>query len=204
MPYSSFRLRSKPHRPFSFIYYSVTLEFGDDLWQVENDLDLAGYKWVPIGWYYPADNGYMGKDFPFCGKFYGNGHRIYNMYINHPERSDLGMFGRALYGFSVRDLGLVDCYIEGKYYVGGIVGDIISHSGEYDVDNCFVTGYVSGQSNVGAIVGSAAGLEINECYAWLRKGSTKVIAADMRGESEEVNCHINDDVAREKLAEYID
>ena len=170
---------------------------------LENDLDLDGYRWVPIGWYLPADNGYKWKTFPFQGKFYGNGHVIYNMYIKE-DQSDCGMFGKTLQGFSVRDLGLVDCHIEGKYYVGGIVGDVISNSGEYDVENCFVIGYVSGQQDVGAIVGSAADLEINECYAWLSEGSTEVIAADMRGESKEVNCHINDDVAEEKLAEYID
>lgn len=171
---------------------------------LEADLDLAGYRWVPIGWYYPADNGYMWDDYPFQGSFYGNGHVIYNMYISETNQNDIGMFGRTLQGFSAKDLGLVDCYIEGKYYVGGIVGDVISHSGEYDVDNCFVTGYVSGQSNVGAIVGSAASLEIRDCYAWLREGSTEVIAADMRGESDEVNCHINDAQAEEKLAEYIE
>ncbi len=171
---------------------------------LENDLDLEGYRWVPIGWYYPADNGYMWDDYPFQGSFYGNGHVIYNMYISETNQNIIGMFGRTLSGFTVSDLGLVDCHIEGKYYVGGIVGDVISNSGEYDIDNCFVTGYVSGQLDVGAIVGSAASLEIRDCYAWLREGSTQVIAADMRGESDEVNCHINDAEAEEKLAEYID
>ncbi|MBO5387184.1 MAG: hypothetical protein J6A59_03485 [Lachnospiraceae bacterium] len=178
--------------------------YKDCCFYLEADLDLAGYRWVPIGWYYPADNGYMWEDYPFQGKFYGNGHTIYNMYISEEEQSNLGMFGRALEGFEVKDLALVDCHIEGKYYVGGIVGDVISHSGEYDIENCFVVGYVSGQLDVGAIVGSAASLEIKDCYAWLREGSTEVIAADMRGESDEVNCHINDDEAREKLAQYIE
>lgn len=170
---------------------------------LENDLDLDGYRWVPVGWYYPANGGYSWVDFPFMGKFYGNGHIIYNMNIIQPQKSDLGMFGRCLRGFSVCDLGLVNCNIEGKFYVGGFVGDIVSNSGDYEIQNCFITGSVKGSIDTGAIVGSAAGVKIKDCYALVNEDSTQVLAADMRGESEELNCHINDDEAKEKLAEYI-
>lgn len=170
---------------------------------LENDLDLEGYRWVPIGWYYPADDGHLWQDFPFMGKFYGNGHVIYNMYMYEPEHSDLGLFGRALGDFGVYDLGLANCYIEGRYYIGGFVGDVVSNKGDYDISNCFVTGTIKGEIDTGAIAGSAAKLRIKDCYAVLDEESTDLLAADMRGESEELNCHINDDEAKEKLFEYI-
>ncbi len=168
---------------------------------LDSDLDLAGYDWVPIGWYFPADNGNLWQDFPFEGRFYGNGHAIYNMYICQPEQSDLGMFGRTLQGFQVHDLALIDCYIEGKFYVGGILGDNINSGESFDVTNCIVTGTVKGELNVGAIVGSSAYLQIKDCYAVMEEGSTIELTGDLRGGYTE-NCHINDEVAQEKLEDF--
>ena len=156
---------------------------------LDADLDLAGYEWAPIGWYYPADNGYLWKDFPFEGRFYGNGHTIYNMSIIAPNHSDLGMFGRTLQAFSIHDLSLVDCYIEGKYYVGGILGDNISSGNAFDMTNCHVTGTVKGRMDVGALVGSSARLCLLDCTAVMKEGSTEVLVGDLRSGYME-NCEI--------------
>ncbi len=145
------------------------------------DVDLEGYDWAPIGWYYPADNGYLWKDFPFEGAFYGNGHTIYNMRIVAPEQSDLGMFGRTLQAFHVHDLSLVNCYIEGKYYVGGILGDNINSGDSFDMTNCHVSGIVKGQLKSGALVGSSAYLRIKDCTAVMEEGSVTELIGDLRG-----------------------
>lgn len=174
--------------------------YGCDFY-LDADLDLAGYEWAPIGWYYPADNGYYGKDFPFEGRFFGNGHTIYNMSIVAPDHSDLGMFGRTLQSFEVHDLALIDCYIEGKFYVGGILGDNINYGDDFDMTNCFVSGIVKGRKDVGALVGSSAYLKLQDCYAVMEEGSTMELVGDLRSGYLE-NCSINDEVAQEVLSQY--
>lgn len=174
--------------------------YGYDFY-LDADLDLTGYEWAPIGWYYPADNGYLWKDFPFEGRFYGNGHAIYNMRIIAPDHSDLGMFGRTLQSFEVHDLALIECYIEGKFYVGGILGDNINSGDAFDMTNCFVSGIVKGQHTVGALVGSSAYLKLQDCYAVMEEGSAMELVGDLRGGSME-NCCINDEAAQERLAQF--
>ncbi len=174
--------------------------YGCDFY-LDADLDLAGYEWAPIGWHYPADNGYYGKDFPFEGRFYGNGHAIYNMRIVAPDQSDLGMFGRTLQSFEVHDLALIDCYIEGKYYVGGMLGDNINSGEDFDMTGCFVSGTVKGKLKSGALVGSSAYLRMQDCYGVMTEDSIQELTGDLRGGYIE-NCSINDATALEALAEY--
>ncbi len=157
---------------------------------LDADLDLEGYDWAPIGWDYPADNGYSGKDFPFEGRFYGNGHTIYNMRIVTPDWSNIGMFGRTLQSFEIHDFSLVDCYIEGRYYVGGILGDNINSGNYFSMTNCHVTGTVKGQLKAGALVGSSAYLWIRDCTAVMEEGSTELLTGDLRGGYVE-NCEIS-------------
>lgn len=165
---------------------------------LESDIDLSGYNWVPIGWSYPADNGYYGKDFPFDGVFYGNGHIISNAYISYPDWSNIGFFGRTTHGFEVHDLNIIDCYIEGRYYVGGLIGDNINQGITCDVTNCIVTGIVKGASTFGAILGSSAYMRVENCYAIMEEGGADVLCGDLRG-GETINCHLNDEKASEAL-----
>ena len=169
---------------------------------LENDLDLAGYQWAPIGWYHPANDGYLWKDFPFAAKFYGNGHIIYNLTLNYPEGSDIALFGRTVHGFEVHDLGLVDCYIQGNYCVGAFLGDNINPGETYDITNCFVTGTITGLSDEGVFVGSSAYIKIKDCYAYVNNGEEILVAGDLRG-GEIVDCHVNDEEAYELLAPYL-
>lgn len=173
---------------------------GEDIY-LDADLDLNGYEWAPIGWYYPADNGHLWKDFPFDGHFYGQNHVIYNLRIYEPDNSDIGLFGRTLSSFSVSDLGLVNCEITGGYCVGAFLGDNIN-PGDYGMTNCFATGTVKGGTSAGALVGSSAYLKMKDCYAYLREGSVSEIAGDLRGGSME-NCHLNDEESKAFLEVYI-
>ena len=174
--------------------------YGCDFY-LDADLDLAGFAWVPIGWYYPADNGYLGKDFPFEGRFFGNGHAIYNMSIVEPDQSNLGLFGRTLQGFEVHDLALIDCYVEGRFYTGGMVGDNINSGDEFDMTGCFVSGTVKGVKDIGALVGSTAYLKLQDCYAVMKGDSTMELVGDLRKGLIE-DCSINDETAREVLEKF--
>jgi len=157
---------------------------------LDADLDLAGYDWAPIGWYFPANGDTLWRDYPFQGRFFGNGHTISNMRIVAPEQSDLGMFGRTLQEFEIHDFTLKDCYIEGKYYVGGILGDNINSGEDYDMTNCHMTGTVKGQLKSGALVGSSAYLKIKDCTAVVEEDSVQELTGDLRKGSVE-NCSIS-------------
>lgn len=165
---------------------------------LEDDLDLEGLLWAPIGWYHPADGGYMSKDFPFQGRFYGQNHIIYHLNIIEPDHSGAALFGRTMLGFLVKDLGLVDCHIEGGFYSGAFLGDNINSGENYDMENCFVTGVVKGGLKSGAFIGSSAYLKMKDCYALLTDESVMEMAGDLRRGSME-NCHLNDEASVEKL-----
>jgi len=167
---------------------------------LDADLDLSGYEWVPIGWYYPANDEHKWKDFPFEGKFYGNGHAIYNMKMVNPNRSELALFGRTLQGFEVHDLAVIDCYVEGKFYNGGIVGDNINYGEDFDMTNCVISGTVKGQIKSGALVGSSAYLRIKDCAAVMTPESISELTGDLRGGYIE-NCRI-DITIDEALAQF--
>lgn len=168
---------------------------------LDADLDLEGYDWVPIGWYYPMVGDYDGKDFPFEGRFYGNGHAIYNMSIVAPNQCDLGLFGRTLQEFEVHDLALIDCYVEGKYYVGGILGDNINYGDDFDMTNCVVSGTVKGESTVGALAGSSAYLRVKDCYAVMDEDGATNLVGDLRGGYLQT-CFANNEAAEEALSKY--
>ena len=72
--------------------------------------------------------------------------------------------------------------------------------------NCFVTGTIIGEDQVGALVGSSAYLKLKDCYAYvivMEDEDSELLVGDLRG-GEIVDCHINDEAAEEKLAEFIE
>ena len=94
----------------------------------------------------------------FTGKFYGKGYKIVNLYINRPERDDVGLFGR-LYG-EIRDLGIENAMVTGSNQVGGLVG--ANYGGT--LSNCYSTGTINGDIHVGGLVGSNQGT-MTICYS---------------------------------------
>ena len=115
---------------------------GDAYW---ND----GEGWIPIG-----DSGYK-----FTADFGGNNHTIANLYINRSDDQYAGLFGYAS-GSNIKQVGLVSVDISGGYIVGGLVGR------NYDgaISGSYATGSVSGDENVGGLVGYGGGT-ISGSYA---------------------------------------
>ncbi|NLO45905.1 MAG: hypothetical protein GX107_05295, partial [Clostridiales bacterium] len=84
----------------------------------------------------------------FNGNFDGDGHTVSGIYID--TASDYqGLFGYVFYVFkgTIKNVGVVDSYIKGGNYVGGVAGD----SGG-TVSNCYNTGSVTGSEYVGGVV----------------------------------------------------
>lgn len=94
--------------------------FGDTAILIMNDIDLAGYQWLPIGNYYAADNGIYGRTVPFCGTIDGLGHKISNLTIDSGNGS-CGFIGETAELVYIQNLTLENCNISAPMYVSGMV-----------------------------------------------------------------------------------
>ena len=77
----------------------------------------------------------------------GNGHTVSGLYIDQPEKNDVALISKTASSAVIRDLGIVDSYICGKYYVGAIVG--VNYG---TVENCYNEGRVYGESYISGLV----------------------------------------------------
>lgn len=118
-----------------------------------NDIDLAGYPWEAI--------------FGFAGTFDGNGHVVRNLTTNNDQNRAGGLFGKALAGSLVKNVGVVDCNITSGWYSSAVVGDCFG-----DVVNCFAEGGTVTSISTGDVgnIGSFTGLvrpsgSVTNCYS---------------------------------------
>lgn len=114
------------------------------------DFNLAGIQWSPIGNKYSK---------PFKGNFDGDNHEIFNLKVNVTD-SFVGLFGIIESG-SVKNVRILSGSVKGTgIYVGGIAGDYNNSK----MENCIVSVNVSGNANVGGLVGSISGCNISNCH----------------------------------------
>ena len=136
---------------------------------LENDVDLAGQQFVPIGTYNNS----------FKGNFYGNGHVIKNLTITDTSvLSDpftggigkvysAGLFG-DIYGAKLYDIGLenvnINLSIDGDddVWAGALVGNDDHYS---EINNCYSTGFVSAEGYAGGLVGLTWGTSVSNSYS---------------------------------------
>lgn len=170
-----------------FVYFAQQVNGGNsyqgETVVLNNDIDLAGINWIPIGSW----------DTPFEGTFDGQKNTISNLKINAPAREEVGLFGctmnATIKGINVKNVDILgysqvativgcpytectisDCHVMGDVniiaeyaYVGGIAG-----YGYLKVDNCSViadgTGVITAKTRnaVGGIT------------AWLLEDSSSV------------------------------
>lgn len=82
--------------------------------------------------------------------FDGNGHTISGLYFNDLSNTDeVGFYGRTI-NSTIKNLGVVDSYLAGSMYVGGICG--YAQEG-LSVENCYFQGKVHNQAFAGGIIG---------------------------------------------------
>lgn len=96
----------------------------------------------------------------FSDKFDGLGHTISNLTINRPTIFNAGLFGYT-YSADIRNIGLIDNSVNGRTYVGGLVG--ISEN--TTISNAYSTGAVIGEVAVGGLVGVSESTTISNAYA---------------------------------------
>ena len=98
----------------------------------------------------------------FTGVFDGNGHVIGYLTITAPTKDYVGLFGYIGSSGKIKNLGVKNATITGRYYVGGLVG--------YNNDGgtltaCYATGSVTGSYYVGGLVGCNDNGTLTGCHA---------------------------------------
>ena len=115
------------------------------------DIDLKGIDWTPIG---KDDNK------AYTGTFDGNGKTITGLTVTTSDQY-AGLFGYIGSGGTVKNVVLEDVQItsdNSSGYAGGVAGDSWG-----TIENCSVSGSVSGTTFAGGVVGSQWGGSITGC-----------------------------------------
>ena len=116
------------------------------------DIDLTGKDWTPIGTDY--DNSYKGT-------FDGGGHTITGLtFTTNDEYA--GLFGRLNRAGTVKNVVMEGVQITSNQIDGGSIGGVVGSSWG-TIENCSVSGSVSGTVYVGGVVGVQIGGSITGC-----------------------------------------
>ena len=117
---------------------------------LDNDLDLSGYQWTPIG---------IGSNFAqyFAGTFDGQYHKIMNLH-HHSTGDELirnGLFGVVSDGGTLKNLLVIDADIASNdgSLLAGILADWVDGG---TVENCYTSGRIEnnvGDKMVGGLIG---------------------------------------------------
>jgi hypothetical protein len=124
-----------------------------------SDIDLNGVSITPIAPDTSTSSGFQGT--PFTGVFDGNDYVIRNADVNMLDSDYVGLFGYLGTDGQIRNLGVEDASIFGRYRVGGLVGFNVRGV----ISNCYSTGSVSGADRVGGLVGENYDSTIRNSYS---------------------------------------
>ena len=116
------------------------------------DIDLTGKDWTPIGTDY--DNSYKGT-------FDGGGHTITGLTFTTNDKY-AGLFGWLNKAGTVKNVVMEGVQITSHQIYGGSIGGVVG-SGWGTIENCSVSGSVSGTVYVGGVVGVQIGGSITGC-----------------------------------------
>ena len=119
---------------------------------LDKNIDLTGKNWTPIGTDY--DNSYTGT-------FDGSGHTITGLtFTTNDEYA--GLFGWLNRAGTVKNVVMEGVQITSHQIYGGSIGGVVGSSWG-TIENCSVSGSVSGTVYVGGVVGAQIGGSITGC-----------------------------------------
>ena len=119
---------------------------------IDTDIDLTGKDWTPIGTDY--DNSYKGT-------FDGGGHTITGLTFTTNDEF-AGLFGWLNRAGTVKNVVMEGVQITSNQIYGGSIGGVVGSSWG-TIENCSVSGNVSGTVYVGGVVGVQIGGSITGC-----------------------------------------
>ncbi len=140
------------------------------------NIDGAKVNWTPIG---------ISSDTPFIGTFDGSNHRITGLYIEDPAGEHKGLFGcvdskgDTSSGSYVRYEGTVkNLSVAGSVTGNMDVGGVVGYADGSNIINCSYEGSVSGTYYVGGVAGQNVGGTLENCC---NTGSVKSINYEAGG-----------------------
>lgn len=183
------------------------VDYKDTYFSIENDIDLAGHMWYPIGFVFDDDSFARCE---FAGIVDGKGHTIKNMSISLSGFKSIGLFGFTKESFELRNLTILSGSIEGDMCVGAFVGfnnGLVENCVNYIDVKClqYYAGGIAGSSTVtgrvyrcqnfgkvqagfddtlGFAAGGICGLSsssVEECINWASVTSRTTYAAGVAG-----------------------
>ena len=119
---------------------------------LDKNIDLTGKGWTPIGTDY--DNSYKGT-------FDGGGHTITGLTFTTNDEF-AGLFGWLNRAGTVKNVVMEGVQITSNQIYGGSIGGVVGYSWG-TIENCSVSGSVSGTVYVGGVVGAQWGGSITGC-----------------------------------------
>ena len=119
---------------------------------LDKNIDLTGKDWTPIGT--SAHNSYKGT-------FDGGGHTITGLTFTTNDEN-VGLFGHLNRDGTVKNVVMEGIQITSNQINGGSIGGVVGFSWG-TIENCSVSGSVSGTVYVGGVVGAQWGGSITGC-----------------------------------------
>ena len=119
---------------------------------LDKNIDLTGKDWTPIGT--SARNSYKGT-------FDGGGHTITGLTVTTNDEN-VGLFGHLNRAGTVKNVVMEGIQITSNQINGGSIGGVVGFSWG-TIENCSVSGSVSGTVYVGGVVGAQWGGSITGC-----------------------------------------
>ena len=153
---------------------------------LDKNIDLTGKDWTPIGTDY--DNSYKGT-------FDGGGHTITGLtFTTNDEYA--GLFGWLNRAGTVKNVVMEGVQITSNQIYGGSIGGVAGYSWG-TIENCSVSGSVSGTVYVGGVVGAQIDGSITGCSSSATvKGTTDVggVAGQTNGSATLTACYATGNV----------
>ena len=119
---------------------------------LDKDIDLTGKEWTPIG---------TGYDNSYKGTFDGGGHTITGLIFTTNDEF-AGLFGWLNRAGTVKNVVMEGVQITSNQIYGGSIGGVVGSSWG-TIENCSVSGSISGTVYVGGVVGVQIGGSITGC-----------------------------------------
>ncbi len=145
------------------VHYNYTEEnngFEGKYIRLGSDIDISGYSnWTPIGFPLEESANVVDTHSEFRGNFDGYGYKITGLTVNNPTKNELGLFGIIGNTGSVRNLTVENATINGNEKVGIVAGNCYGI-----IENCTVSGTVTGKKYTGGIVGYLPFTSMSQYY----------------------------------------
>lgn len=146
--------------------------------KADGTLNEGTYRsWTPIG----------KESARFYRTFDGNNHTISGLYYDNSDSTGkmIGLFG-YINGGTVKNVGVIDSYINGYEFIGGISGYMLKGT----ITNCYFKGSIIANAYIGGICGLNSDT-ISNCYsmASIRGGEYQGGIAGRVYEKDNVNCY---------------